>query len=155
MLVRKVIALRLNHPVFRRRNFFLGRSIKGAGVKDILWLKPDGREMTDEEWNQDHARTLGVFLSGSATDEVDERGRLTTDENFLFLMNAHHEEVPFALPTVASGMMWMSLIDTFMECPRSPGTAYEAMSTYPLQPRSLTLLVKRQRDRIRHDRRES
>jgi len=154
-LVRKVIALRLNHPVFRRRNFFLGRSIKGAGVKDILWLKPDGREMSDEEWNQDHARTVGVFLSGSAVDEVDERGRLTTDENFLLLMNAHHEEVPFTLPTVASGMMWMSLIDTFMECPRSPGAAFEAMSIYSVQPRSLALLVERQRDRIRQDRREA
>jgi glycogen operon protein len=151
--VRRLIALRQNHPVFRRRNFFQGRSIKGAGIKDILWLRPDGREMTDEEWNQEHAKTLGLFLSGSAVDEIDERGQLITDENFVLLMNANHEEVPFALPTVASGMVWIALIDTSVECSRAPGTAHEPMTTYPLQPRSLVLLVERQRDQSRQDRR--
>ncbi len=152
-LARKLIALRQNHPVFRRRNFFQGRAIKGAGVKDILWLRPYGREMTDQEWNQEHARTLGVILSGSAVDEIDERGQLMTDENFLLLMNAHHEEVPFCLPSVASGMTWVSLIDTAIDGARSPGKAYEALTHYPLQLRSLALLVERQREQIRQDRR--
>jgi isoamylase len=153
-LVRRLIALRHDHPVFRRRNFFQGRGIKGAGIKDILWLRPDGREMTDQEWNQEHARTLGVFLSGSAVDEIDERGQAITDENFVLLLNANHEEVPFSLPSLASGMSWITLIDTFQNCSRSPGTMYDAMTTYPLQPRSLALLVERQRDQIpqnRHD----
>jgi glycogen operon protein len=151
--VRRLIALRQNHPVFRRRNFFQGRSIKGAGIKDILWLRPDGREMPDEEWNQEHARTLGLFLSGSAVDEIDERGQLITDENFVFLMNAHHEEVPFTLPTAASGMMWNCLVDTSFEHARSPGTVHEPMTMYPLQLRSLALLVERQREQVRQDRR--
>ena len=151
--VKKLIFLRQNHPVFRRRNFFQGRAIKGVGVKDILWLRPDGREMTDDEWNQEHARTLGVFLSGSSVDEIDERGQLITDENFVLLMNAHHEEVPFCLPTVASSMTWMTLLDTSCESARSPGTSYEPMAQYPLQARSLALLVERQRDQIRQDRR--
>jgi len=152
-LVRKVIALRQHHPVFRRRNFFQGRAIKGAWIKDILWLRPDGREMDDQEWNQEHARTLGLFLSGSAVDEIDERGQLITDENFVLLMNAHHEEVPFSLPSVASGMMWITLIDTSCESARSPSTAHDAMTTYPLQPRSMVVLVERQRDQLRQDRR--
>jgi isoamylase len=146
--VRRLIALRRDHPVFRRRNFFQGRGIKGAGIKDILWLRPDGREMTDQEWNQEHARTLGVFLSGSAVDEIDERGQHITDENFVLLLNAHHEEVPFSLPSVASGMKWISLIDTFQDSSHSPETVHDAMTTYPLRPRSLALLVERQRDQI-------
>jgi isoamylase len=152
-LVRRLTALRQNHPVFRRRNFFLGRGIKGAGVKDILWLRPDGREMTDEEWNQEHARTLGVFLSGSAVDEIDERGQAITDENFVLLLNAHHEEVPFTLPSLASGMTWITLIDTFHDCSHSPGTVFDALTPYSLQPRSLVLLVERARDQVRQDRR--
>jgi glycogen operon protein len=151
--VRRLTSLRQNHPVFRRRNFFQGRSIKGAGVKDILWLRPDGREMPDEEWNQEHARTLGLFLSGSAVDEIDERGQLITDENFVLLMNAHHEEVPFTLPTAASAMMWNCLVDTSFEHARSPGTCHEPMTTYSLQSRSLALLVERQREQARQDRR--
>ena len=64
--VRRLIGIRQNHPVFRRRNFFQGRSIKGAGIKDILWLRPDGREMPDEEWNQE----VEVLAEGG-----EERGR--------------------------------------------------------------------------------
>src|SRR6202051_1453618 len=67
--VQRVIALRNDHPVFRRRNFFQGRNIRGAGIKDILWLDPDGKEMTDDEWNQEFARCLGVTLSGEAVDD--------------------------------------------------------------------------------------
>ena len=148
-LVRRIISIRQNHPVFRRRNFFQGRSIKGVGVKDILWLRPDGREMTDQEWTQEQARTLGVVLSGSAVDEVDERGQLTTDENFVLLMNADHQEVPFTLPTVASGMTWITLVDTSLESARTPGTAHEPMSQYRLQPRSLALVVERQKHQPR------
>jgi glycogen operon protein len=153
-LLKRLIGLRRNHPVFRRRNFFQGRAIKGVGVKDILWLRPDGGEMTDDEWNQAQARTLGVFLSGSAVGEVDERGRPVTDENFLMLMNAHHEQVGFLLPTVASGMCWVTLIDTAFESSHSPGTSYEAGKTYPLQARSLALLVERQADQVRRNRRD-
>jgi isoamylase len=124
-----------------------------VGVKDILWLRHDGGEMTDEEWNQQNARTLGVFLSGSALEEVDERGQPVTDENFLLLMNAHHEELPFRLPTAASGMRWVALIDTSCKTSRSPGLQYDAGTTYPLQARSLALLVERQRDQVRQERR--
>ena len=149
--VRRLIAIRQNHPVFRRRNFFQGRSIKGAGINDILWLRPDGREMPDEEWNQEHARTLGLFLSGSAVDEIDDRGQLITDENFVLLMNAHHEEVPFTLPTAASGMVWNSLLDTSFEQARGPGTTHEPMTPYSLQSRSLALLVERKREQGRQN----
>jgi isoamylase len=147
--VRRVIALRKNHPVFRRRNFFQGRAIKGAGVKDILWLMPDGREMTDEEWAQESARTVGVFLSGEGLGEQDERAHSITDDNFLLLMNAHHEQVPFFLPTVASGMGWMTLIDTSCQTTNGASTIYDPATSYPLQARSLVLLEDRERNQVR------
>jgi isoamylase len=147
--VRRVIALRKNHPVFRRRNFFQGRAIKGAGVKDILWLMPDGREMTDEEWAQESARTVGVFLSGEGLGEQDERAHSITDDNFLLLMNAHHEQVPFFLPTVASGMGWVTLIDTSCQTTNGASTIYDPATSYPLQARSLVLLEDRERNQVR------
>jgi len=149
----KVIALRRNHPVFRRRNFFQGRAIKGIGIKDILWLRPDGREMSDEEWHQEHARTLGMFLSGEAVDELDEKARPVKDGNFLLIMNAHHEEIPFLLPTAASGMLWIVMLDTSCRTEQGGNIQHEAGTTYPLQARSLALLVQRQRGRTREDRR--
>ncbi len=54
--VRRMVHLRRTHPVFRRRHFFQGRPLHGKEAKDIVWLKPDGSEMTTEEWSQDFAR---------------------------------------------------------------------------------------------------
>jgi isoamylase len=152
----RAIAVRKDHPVFRRRNFFQGRQIRGAGVKDIAWLRPDGEEMTDEEWTNDFARCLGVSLSGRAADEVDERGQPIHDDNFLLLMNAHHEEIPFVVPEAPSGSGWFAILDTSCQTTRNPDAYYAAASKYPLQARSLALLVEREPDRLRRtDRRRA
>ena len=76
---RTVVRLRREHPAFRRRHFFRGRPIRGGGFKEIMWLNPDGREMSDEEWNNSFARCLGVYLAGEVLEERDERGRTIAD----------------------------------------------------------------------------
>ena len=74
--------------MLRRRKFFQGRRIRGADVKDIAWLDPSGREMTDEAWNSPDVRCLGVRLNGDAIDEVDERGERIVGDTLLLLFNA-------------------------------------------------------------------
>ncbi|MGA9475709.1 MAG: glycogen debranching protein GlgX [Terriglobales bacterium] len=149
--VKRLIALRKDHPAFRRRNFFQGRKIKGAEVTDIAWLRPDGQQMTDEEWNQEFARCLCVSLSGEAVDEVDDRGQRVRDENFLLLLNAHHEEIPFTLPLAAANACWIALVDTSCQTTRRPDAFYDCGAPYPLQPRSLALLVERLPSKVRAD----
>ena len=149
--VQRLIALRRDHAVFHRRNFFQGRKIKGAEIKDIVWFKYDGREMTDQEWNQDFARSLGLLLSGDAVDEIDERGRNIKDENFAILLNAHHEEILFVLPTRTPDSGWFVLVDTSCQTSENSNRFYASNDSYPLQPRSLALLVERAPDRIRPD----
>jgi isoamylase len=94
----RLVHLRLTQPALRRRKYFQGRSIRGGGVKDVAWLAPDGREMTDEAWGSDFVRCLGMLLSGNAIEETNERGELITGDTLLILLNAHSEKVPFALP---------------------------------------------------------
>jgi isoamylase len=139
----KVIALRNSHPVFRRRKFFQGRDIKGANVQDIRWLRPDGQEMSDEEWAQEAARCLGLFLSGEALEEVDEYGRVIKDENFLMLMNAHHEQIPFVLPGVPEGNGWVALLDTSLDSAEVPNNRHSGGTLFPLEGRSIAVLVMR------------
>jgi glycogen operon protein len=74
----RLVHLRRQQPVLTRRKYFQGRSIRGAGVKDIYWLDPSGREMTDEAWTAPFVRSLGVLMVGDAIDDVDERGRRVT-----------------------------------------------------------------------------
>src|SRR5579862_192441 len=154
--VRKLIALRKDHPALRRRNFFQGRQIRGADIKDIIWLTPSGKEMTDEEWNQSFARCLGVWLTGEALDEVNERGQRVEDCNFLMLLNAHHEEISFVMPTPPSNLGWFALLDTACQTTRNPEAFYVGGESYPLQARSLALLVERSANEIRYrDRRRT
>ena len=141
--VQRMINLRKRHAVLRRQNFFQGRPIKGANIKDVLWLKPDGVEMSEHEWRDPSVRCLGIFLSGQGLDETDDRGRKLSDENFLVLLNAHHEDVAFALPEFRPGARWSAWMDTSREGGlRATGT-YDAGTAYPLQARSLVTLMER------------
>ncbi|HET7633819.1 MAG TPA: glycogen debranching protein GlgX [Burkholderiales bacterium] len=138
---RRVVRLWRDHPVFRRRSFFQGRPIKGGDIKDILWLNPDGQEMSDEKWNQSSARCLGFFLSGDGVVEPDRQGRPPHDESFLVLLNAGHEEIPFVMPTIGEHAYWRALLDTGFESGLRSRGNFEFGATYPLEARTLALLM--------------
>jgi isoamylase len=141
--VQRLINLRKRHPIFRRRRFFQGRPIKGANVKDVLWLNPAGHEMSEDEWRDSSVRCLGMFLSGQGLDETDERGRKLSDENFLVLLNAHHEDVEFVLPAYRPGARWTAWMDTSREGGLRPADTYDSAASYPLQARSMVVLMER------------
>jgi glycogen operon protein len=105
--------------------------------------------MTDAEWNQDFARCLGVSLSRQAVDDADERGQRIQGDNFLLLMNAHYEEIPFVVPAPPSNSGWIAMIDSACQTTNRPDGFYATGSTYPLQARSLALLVERTPERVR------
>ena len=139
--VKRVVRLRRNHPVFRRRHFFQGWPIRGKDIKDIMWLSPDGREMSDDEWNNSFARCLGVYLSGEAFEERDARGRVIADDDFLLLFNAHHEAIRFTVPDYHMGYDWEVLLDTHFEDGVPAARRLHPGAAYPLQGRSMTVLM--------------
>ncbi|HMF49268.1 MAG TPA: hypothetical protein VK603_11535, partial [Candidatus Saccharimonadales bacterium] len=138
---RQLIRLVRAHPALRRRHFFQGRRIRGSEVKDVVWFRPDGKEMTDEDWNNSENRCFGLRLAGDAVEEIDERGDPIIDDTLLILLNAHHESIPFILPAHRRKVRWEVALDTFdpssvNKKPRSMrgGEAYE------LKGRSLAIL---------------
>ena len=147
--VARLVHLRLSQPVLRRRRYFQGRSIRGGGVKDVAWLAPDGREMTDEAWNDDFVRSLGMLLSGNAIEEVDERGERITGDTLLVLLNAHTDKVPFTMPPLEADQQWQRLLDTVEE--QAAERSYKPGIRYPLQGRSVAVfrLVPPLRERRR------
>ena len=140
---RRVIALRNAHPLFRRRTFFRGRSVREGEATDIVWLNPDGHEMTDDEWTQSFARCLGASMSGRGLSERDDRGQPVEDDDLILLLNAHHDVIPFKLPESDNGEKgagWEALLDTAAEDGRPSERAFGEGGEYPLQGRSLALL---------------
>jgi isoamylase len=136
---RQMIAVRAAHAVFRRRDFFQGRPLHGSAVRDIVWLQPDGSEMTDQAWQLNHARALAVFLSGDGLDEVDARGRPIRDDSFFLLFNAAAEPVVFTLPPTLAGGRGEVVVDTAQTEPLA-GMTVEPGVPCARAPRSLALL---------------
>jgi glycogen operon protein len=110
--VQTVARVRTEQPVFQRRHFFHGRSIRGSEIKDISWLDPSGQEMTDEAWGAGFVKCLGVRLAGDLIGDVDDKGERVVGDTLLLLLNAHHEPISFTLPAHKEGQEWLSLLDT-------------------------------------------
>jgi glycogen operon protein len=108
----RVVKLRKAHPVFRRQGFFQGRSIRGSSIDDIAWLRSDGQQMSDDDWNAGHAQSLAVFLNGQGIPDRDEVGERVVDDSFLLLVNASPQQTTFTLPDEAYGRGWEVVVDT-------------------------------------------
>ncbi len=136
---RRLVQLRRDHPVLRRRRFFRGDAPDG-GVGDLAWLLPDGNRMQDSDWHWDEARAVGVFLNGQAITEPDREGDPVTDDSFLILFNGHHEAIEFRLPGAAFGEKWQVAVDTFDN--GETGLELHAEGSVHLEARSTLVLIR-------------
>ena len=99
--------------------------------------------MSEDQWRDASVRCMGMFLSGQGLDETDERGRKLGDENFLVLLNAHHEDIEFMLPSLHASSQWSAWMDTSRESGLRSVETHEAGKAYPLQARSMVVLMER------------
>ena len=137
---RRVMAIRREHPVFRRQRFLEGRDVTGSGLPDVWWFRPDGRKMTQKDWNRGDAHALGLFLNGEAILDEDPHGQPIRDDSFVLLFNAWHEDIAFTLPVRRFGAAW-----THEFCTRDPHIAsgdgrFAARSQLSVTARSMSLL---------------
>ncbi|MFF7167483.1 glycogen debranching protein GlgX [Streptomyces sp. NPDC008086] len=146
---RYVIGLRAAHPVLRRRRFFQGETPTHPDqpLPDLVWFLPDGREMTDEDWQHPDAHSVAAFLNGDAIAERDSCGQPLVDDSFLLLLNAYWEPVEFRLPDATFGERWTPLINT--ADPQGPPdeSEYKASTAVLVERRSLLFLSRPSRQR--------
>jgi isoamylase len=137
---RRLIALRREHPVFRHADFLTGEERLGSGAPDVWWFRPDGRKMTQRNWQRGDALTLGVFLNGHEISTVTPRGERILDDSFLVLFNAWGEPIEFRLPPVRFGRRWgHELCTARPELPPN-GTIHRARGAVTVEARSLQVL---------------
>lgn len=140
--VQRMIGLRRTHPLFHRNRFFVGREPHGRRIKDLAWFGPDGKEMSDQEWDQYFARSLGVYLSGADLDEFDPQGKPIRDDDFLLMINAHHDPISFQLPRFRRNDGWHCLMDTDFEQGLISDGHFACDDQYLLKGRSIALLTR-------------
>jgi len=138
--VRRLLALRARHQVFRRGRFLAGREQEGSGLPDVWWFRPDGRRMTQRDWQTDVNHTLGVFLNGQEIVDVTPEGERIVDDSFLLLFSAHFDDVTFTLPARRFGGVWEHVLCT-AEPNLAPGSRRLASrEQVVVRARSLVLL---------------
>ena len=115
----RLIALRSEHPVLRRRRFFNGsfsHPADGPELPDLDWLTPTGKTMSEEDWQNPEARAVMAFLNGEAIEEPDQRGRRIIDDSFLILVNADSQDLNFIVPPAQYGKRWDLTLNTDPYC---------------------------------------
>jgi isoamylase len=118
--VRTVFAIRRSNPVLRRRHFFEGQPLDESGLKDVTWLRADGKEMTQGDWTNPSTLTLGMLIHGDATDEVDERARPVKGDTLLLVVSNSPDGVDFRLPRIEQRGVWAELVDTGRRVDETP-----------------------------------
>jgi isoamylase len=136
----RLVELRRQHPVFRRRRFFAGSAAHGgeSEVGDIGWFQPDGQHMDEQAWDNNRASGMTVFLNGAAIREPDARGNPVLDDSFLVLFNGSPDPLPFVLPDDSYGESWTAEIDTAASVVDT--TTHQPGSTMTVQGRSVVVL---------------
>ena len=130
---RHLIRFRRSRPGLRRDTFLKGAK-RGAATKDVSWLHPGGRELSEDDWNDSSARCLGVLMSAGAA------SRRAAYGDLLAIFNADESPVEFTLPPPPDGASWCVLFDTALRHPGPGARMLRNLSTLPLEPRSTVLL---------------
>jgi isoamylase len=125
----RLIQFRHRQPVLQRRRFFQGERIWDSRSKDLTWYRPDGSEMSPEDWQKPFVRSMAFQLGGDAIPTLDERGQRVIGDGLLVLLNAHHDAVRFTIPAAAEGRQWVLEFDT----------ADDAKPSEPMKPGAVEL----------------
>lgn len=135
---RKIIQIRKQHPVTHKRRFFKGRRIHGKGIRDIRWINNDGTDMTEQQWNTDYIRCMGMLLNGQLITEVDLQGDPICDDILLILVNSYWDTIPFTFPDHEIGDEWEVLFDTWDN--EIKDDKIHVSEKYEIRARSMVLL---------------
>jgi len=133
---RRAIHVRRGNRALRRRTFLKGQPIAGLDMKDVTWFTPEGREMSDRDWGNTHAKALGMRLAWHPAADPAEKEK---EANILMLiMNGASEPVTFKLPSLVTGRRWEVLLDSAE--PAVNGRGHRGGSRYELIAHSSVLL---------------
>jgi glycogen operon protein len=120
--VRRLLALRAGHPIFRRASYRDGTLID--------WFNAAGGPQKPEQWDDPTALTIGLRLR-----LADDRHGI---DEALILFNAYHEAVPFALPAREAGRGWTVALATDDDVAES---GEPVTGSFDLTGRSIVVLV--------------
>jgi isoamylase len=97
--VQKLIKLRKHLNIFKRNQFFSGKSIGRSYFKDLAWYTEHGNEFTAADWNSPERKSLAYAVYG--------KGKL-----LFTIFNANDNSVEWKLPPLKKTKKWKVLLDS-------------------------------------------
>jgi glycogen operon protein len=134
---RKLIGLRNQYPILHRNRFMTGAYDEELGLRDVLWVNPNGHEMQGADWEDDNARCLGMLMDGRS--QATGLRQMAGDPTLLLVLNGYHDVVDFHLPQTPGGKQWRVLIDT--NAPQREPDDMDFGHAYQVTARSLLLFL--------------
>jgi glycogen operon protein len=95
-----VVRVRRDRPLLNQRRFLHGERALRDGTRNVMWLRPDGKQMAKPDWNNGFARTVGLMLAQSAQSPL------------LILLNSHHDDIKFSTPAIQVVAGWRLIVDS-------------------------------------------
>ena len=132
---RRLIALRREHPVFRRSRF-----LAGAEAAELRWFTPEGTEMNGGDWSDPSALAIALYLDGADDPDRAANGTWLVDDDFLVLVNAWWEPLEFVLPATRPQARWRVEVDSWDLVAPVAGER-EAGDSITVGPRAVVVLL--------------
>jgi glycogen operon protein len=133
--VRELIDLRKSR-LWLRRDTFLKGTRRGAHAKDVTWLHPSGREMTDADWNDSNLRSIAVHMNGAPS-------RQSHTGDLVVVFNADESPVTMTPPPPPEGSQWAVVFDTTAARVAYDGHVLQCNEKLVCEQRSTVLLESR------------
>jgi isoamylase len=109
-------------------------------VKDVTWIHPSGKEMSDETWRDTGLRCIGMLIDGRAQmTGIRERG---SEATLLLVFNGHQEAGKFVLPSAVDVEKWQLQLDT--NNPSQAGQFFLPSDQWEASARSVSVFLMHQ-----------
>jgi glycogen operon protein len=137
-ITKAALRLRREHPALRQRHWFEGRPTIEGGRKDLVWVHPEGREMSGDDWADNELSVVGMLVTGSPLRSPGPRGEQQWDSSFLIWLNAEAEAVKVTMPAEVWDRDGEVVIST---CPDHPaGTDVSPGESLTLDARTVVVV---------------
>jgi glycogen operon protein len=137
---RGLIAFRMQHPAFRRPEFFTGKDTDFDSIPDITWFDEKGES---PDWARINGK-IAARIDGSKAEVLADQD----DSDFYIIFNAETESCVFSVGPAPRARLWRRAIDSSLPSPEDfcePGTEpiLAPQDEYAAAPRSIVVLISR------------
>ncbi len=138
-----VIGIRRAHRVFQRESFLTGEKVQIVNVPDIAWLDSQAQIFTQEDWDSEHTRAIGIYLAGAINTPQSQN---MVDNGFYWFLNAANESIEVTLPGGDFGQEYQLMFNTANESHASDPMTFNSGQTMELESHAMALWKVTRRD---------